>query len=360
MYGLPAATGRQGRPYAALQCPGSPARRSRHIARPRPKHPCGMRKNASFREKTCRLGECCAILLLNRENVRLRDLLDVSAAYWMCGKKKVALDRPLVMAIVNVTPDSFYAGSRVPECGDAVTRGIEAVAAGADILDVGGESTRPGAAPVPLDEELRRVVPVTEALRAALPETLLSVDTRHTEVARAALSAGADIINDVSGCAPDAGMWETVAERGAGYVLMHARGNPETMDALTDYGDVVEQVLAELADGLRRLTAMGADRRQILIDPGLGFAKTHADSLRLLAATPRFAALGPTLVAASRKRFLGDITGQREAAGRGAASVAAALCAAAGGAAAVRVHDVRETVDALRVWAAVRKEVTRA
>lgn len=281
---------------------------------------------------------------------------DVSTAYWKCGKKAVALNSPLIMGIVNVTPDSFHAASRV-SAEEAVERALRMADDGADILDVGGESRRPGAEPVSADEELRRVIPVIEGLRRVGRDLLISVDTRHTAVAREAFAAGADIVNDVSGCEPDAGMWEFVAASGAGYVLMHARGNPQTMDGLTDYGgDAVEAVLAALADCVDRLVALGADRRQILFDPGLGFAKTSADSLRLLAAVPRLAALGPTLIAASRKRFLGALTGHPEAAGRGAASVAAALCAVAGGAVAVRVHDVRETADALKVLAAVRKE----
>lgn len=260
------------------------------------------------------------------------------------------------MGIVNVTPDSFYAGSRVPEFDAAVARGVAMVQAGARILDVGGESTRPGAAVVPESEEAARVIPVIRALRERCPEVLLSVDTRHTTVARLAIAAGADILNDVSGCEPDVGMWDCVIETGAGYILMHARGTPQTMDGLTDYRDVVTDVADALESATRALVARGADVRQIVWDPGLGFAKTHADSLRLLGATAQFAERPyPYLVAASRKRFLGELTGQTEASQRGSASIGAALWAIAAGADMVRVHDVPETVNALRVYLAARE-----
>lgn len=267
---------------------------------------------------------------------------------------------PLVMGIVNATPDSFYAGSRTPGAEEAIARGRRLVAEGAAVLDVGGESTRPGADPVAPEEEAARVVPVIRGLRAACPGTLLSVDTRRTAVARAALEAGADIVNDVSGCTPDEGMWELVAASGAGYVLMHMRGDPTTMDSLTAYGDVVTAVAGALVSCAGRLEATGAHPEQIALDPGLGFAKTHRDSLRLLAATARFAALPyPWLVAASRKRFLGEAAGCPDAEARGPASVGAALWAISEGADMVRVHDVRETVQAVRVFCAARR-VARA
>ncbi len=267
---------------------------------------------------------------------------------------------PLVMGIVNATPDSFYAGSRTPGAEEAIVRGRRLVAEGAAGLDVGGESTRPGADPVAPEEEAARVVPVIRGLRAACPGTLLSVDTRRTAVARAALEAGADIVNDGSGCTPDEGMWELVAASGAGYVLMHMRGDPTTMDSLTAYGDVVTAVAGALVSCAGRLEATGAHPEQIALDPGLGFAKTHRDSLRLLAATARFAALPyPWLVAASRKRFLGEAAGCPDAEARGPASVGAALWAISEGADMVRVHDVRETVQAVRVFWAARR-VARA
>lgn len=274
----------------------------------------------------------------------------------MCRGRAVTFGEPLVMGIVNATPDSFYAGSRTPGAEAAVVRGRALFAEGAAVLDVGGESTRPGADPVAPEEEIARVVPVIRGLRAACPGALLSVDTRRTAVARAALEAGADIINDVSGCTPEPGMWELVAASGAGYVLMHMRGDPRTMDALTQYDDVVTAVAGALVSCAERLEACGARAGQIMLDPGLGFAKTHPDSLRLLAATAHFAALPyPWLVAASRKRFLGEVAGCPEAEGRGPASVGAALWAVSEGADMVRVHDVRETAQAMRVFLAARR-----
>lgn len=274
---------------------------------------------------------------------------------WSCRGRTVTFALPAVMGIVNATPDSFYVGGRTPDPDEAIARGCRHFADGAAILDVGGESTRPGAEPVAPDEEAARVVPVIRGLRAACPEALISVDTRRTSVARAALEAGADIINDVSGCNPDEGMWDLVAASGAGYVLMHMRGDPKTMDSLTDYGDVETAVAGALVSCAARLEAKGARPAQIMLDPGLGFAKTHRDSLRLLAATERFAALPyPWLVAASRKRFLGEIAGCPDAEARGPASVGAALWAIGQGADAVRVHDVRETVQAMRVFLAAQ------
>ena len=264
---------------------------------------------------------------------------------WRCRGRDVSLGAPLVMGIVNVTPDSFHAAARTPGTDAAVARGVRLARAGAAILDVGGESTRPGAEPVDAAAEIARVVPVLAALREALPGILLSVDTRHAATARAALAVGADIVNDVDGCAPDPGMARAIAETGAGYVLMHSRGDPATMDGLTDYADVVGEVEAALREASARLAAAGADPRQIVWDPGLGFAKTHADSWRLLEATGRLAADFPVLIGASRKRFLAP---GLDAAARGPASVAAARRAVALGAAGVRVQDVAQTVAALR------------
>ncbi len=273
---------------------------------------------------------------------------------WQCRGREAVFTRPWVMGIVNVTPDSFYSGSRVPGAEEAIARGVAFHQAGAQVLDIGGESTRPGAEAVSIEAEIARVVPVVAGLRAAVPEAFLSVDTRRTAVARAAIAAGADIINDVAACEPDAGMAELVAETGVGYILMHARGNPQTMDGLTDYRDVVAEVEAELLRVVGELARVGVRAEQVMFDPGLGFAKAHPGSLKLLAETARFARLPyPYLVAASRKRFLGEITGRSAAEERGPASVGAALWAIAQGADMVRVHDVAETVDALAVfWAA--------
>ena len=270
----------------------------------------------------------------------------------MCRGRAVRLRGPLVMAIVNVTPDSFFAGSRARSAADAVARGAACFRAGAAIVDVGGESTRPGAEAVPPEVESARVVPVVRGLREACPEGVISVDTRHAAVARASLEAGADIVNDVAGLDPDLGMAEVLAASGAGYVLTHARGwTPRGMEGVEEARDVVAEVSAALSAASARLEAAGVDRRQIAWDPGLGFEKTHEDSWRLLGATGRFAAAeAPFVVGASRKRFLGGA----EAAGRGPASVGAALWAAACGADVVRVHDVAETVGAL--WAFLRAQ----
>ena len=275
---------------------------------------------------------------------------------WTCRGRTLTFDRPAVMGIINVTPDSFYANSRALETDVAVDRGVDFFRDGARILDIGGESTRPGAEPVTPEEEIRRIVPVITALRKRCPEAFLSVDTRHTAVAAAALEAGADILNDVSACEPDAGMWNLAAASGAGYILMHARGNPKTMDSLTDYRNVTDDVLQTLLDTAARMEKLGISSEQIAFDPGLGFSKNHAGSLALLADTRRFASLPyPYLVAASRKRFLGEITGRAEAAERGPASVAAALWAVTEGADMVRVHDVRATADALKVFLAAKE-----
>lgn len=266
-------------------------------------------------------------------------------AFWCCDFK-VELESPWVMGILNVTPDSFDPSSRVMAVEAAVARAGEMLAAGARILDVGGESTRPGAAFVPDLEEMARVVPVIEAIHAAYPEALISVDTFKVAVARAALAAGAKIINDVHGTHPEAGMWALVRDSGAGYVLMHSRGDAQSMDGLTQYDDVVEEVFGELATAAKALEALGVARAQVLIDAGLGFAKRAEDSLRLLEATGRFATLPyGVLVGASGKRFL-SLVPQGEGSSL-ARSVWAAQRAVALGADVVRVHDVRQTLMAL-------------
>lgn len=269
---------------------------------------------------------------------------------WLCRGRWVDLTRTLVMGIVNATPDSFFPGSRTPDAKAALDRAKTLLAEGADILDIGGESTRPGAAAVSEDEEIARICPVVSALTRET-DALISVDTRRTRVAAAALEAGAHIINDVQGVAPDEGMWRLIAESGAGYVLMHSRGTPETMDRLTDYsGDVVGAVRETLETALEALLALGCRPEQVMFDPGLGFAKTHADSLRLLGSVAQIGRRAPVLIGASRKRFIGEITGEREPEKRLAGSLGTALRAAEDGAAVVRVHDVRATRDALCVF----------
>lgn len=276
---------------------------------------------------------------------------------WLCRGRMMDLRHPAVMAILNVTPDSFFSTSRVEDVSAAVARGVEFFAQGAGIVDVGGESTRPGAEPVSPEVEIARVVPVIRGLREACADGFISVDTRHAEVAAAAVAAGADIVNHVEGCtAPDV-MADLVRASGAGYVLMHSRGNPKTMDGLTDYADIVSEVSTELEAAAQRLEAAGVVREQICLDPGLGFAKTAEGSRTLLREVARLAALPyPCLIGASRKRFLGGDGPE----GRLEASLAAAVEAVAGGARIVRVHDVAETVERLKQFQGIHVGAERA
>jgi dihydropteroate synthase len=261
--------------------------------------------------------------------------------------------KTFVMGILNCTPDSFHAFSRLGTLREAVQAADDMIRAGADILDVGGESTRPGSDPVPAAEEIRRVVPVIEAIRAG-GDVTISVDTRNRETAERALDAGADIVNDVSALAYDAGMARLVAERGVPVVLMHMRGTPKTMQAEAVYTDVVAEVLRELSASVDAAIAAGISRRRIIVDPGIGFAKGTEDNLRLLRRLPSFRALGlPLLVGLSRKRFIGDVTGL-PVEERLAGTIAAGTIAVLGGADIVRVHDVAEAVAMVRVIDAVR------
>jgi dihydropteroate synthase len=268
------------------------------------------------------------------------------------GRPLASRDAPRVMGIVNVTPDSFSDGGRSASVGDAVARALALVAEGAHLLDVGGESTRPGSSPVPLDEELRRVLPVITAL-AGQVDVPLSIDTTKAEVARAALAAGASIVNDITALAGDPAMVAVVRDAQAGVVLMHMRGEPRTMQDDPRYDDVVPEVRDFLARRIAWAEARDIPRSRIAVDPGIGFGKTAAHNLDLLRNLDQFATLGcALLVGVSRKGFLGGLTG-RPVAQRGAASVAASLAACVRGAAVVRVHDVGPMADALKVWAAV-------
>ena len=265
---------------------------------------------------------------------------------------EIDLSAPRVMGIVNVTPDSFSDGGLwlAPEA--ALARGLALHEAGAALVDIGGESTRPGAKPVSAADEIARVVPVVEALAQA--GVTVSIDTRKPEVARAAIEAGAAIVNDVAGLG-DPAMRETIAAYGAGCVIMHMRGTPETMQREPRYADVVGEVRAFLVERARLAEGAGIDPRAVALDPGLGFGKTAAHNLALLRGLDALSSLDrPVLVGASRKSFLGALTGGRPPAERVAASVACALFAIDRGARFVRVHDVRETVDALRAWRALR------
>ncbi len=268
---------------------------------------------------------------------------------WKCRDREWTCAPPgLVMGILNVTPDSFSDGGHYPATHAAVARGLSLAEQGADWIDIGGESSRPGAQPVAEEEELRRVVPVVEALATRTPAGL-SVDTTKAAVARAVLAAGAHAINDISAGRFDPGLLPAVAEAGAGLVLMHMQGTPATMQADPRYGDVVEEVLAFLRERTDAAQAAGVARDGIVWDPGIGFGKTLDHNLDLLRGLPRLCAEGfPVLVGLSRKRFLGQLTGL-PVEDRLAPGLAALLHAAAAGARLFRVHDVKESCAALRV-----------
>jgi len=266
--------------------------------------------------------------------------------------------RPLVMGVVNVTPDSFSDGGRFQSCERAVAHALDLAAQGADILDIGGESTRPGAAPVAESAELDRVIPVIEAIRA-VSAAAISIDTSKPVVMRAAVAAGADMINDVYALrAP--GALATAAELSVPVCLMHMQGEPRTMQQAPVYADVVADILAFFAARISDCVRAGMMRERLVLDPGFGFGKTLAHNLELLAGLHRFAELGlPVLAGLSRKSMLGAITGRERPDERVAASLAAALLAAERGAAIIRVHDVAETVDALKVRQALRNSETQ-
>jgi dihydropteroate synthase len=267
----------------------------------------------------------------------------------------LVLDRPRIMGIVNVTPDSFSDGNETFAPSEAIARGLRHLADGADIVDVGGESTRPGAAPLPIEEELRRVLPVVEALAAR--GVLVSIDTRHAEVMAAALAAGARIVNDVTALGGDAASLATVAASDASVVLMHMRGEPRTMQADPRYDDVVAEVAAFLADRAAACEAVGIGRHRIAVDPGIGFGKTARHNFTLLQNLGAFRRLGcALLIGVSRKRFIGDASRGEAPAQRLGGSLAAALAAIARGAHIVRVHDVAATAQALQVWRAIEGE----
>jgi dihydropteroate synthase len=273
-----------------------------------------------------------------------------------CGRFEFTLVRPLVMGVVNLTTDSFSDGGRWLEPAAAVAQAMRLIEEGADLLDLGAESTRPGAPPVPPELELQRLLPVMRALAdCGRP---LSIDTRKPEVMRVVLAHGADMINDVAGfTAP--GALEAVRASDAGCCVMHMRGDPLTMQQSPVYRDVVGEVRDWLAGRVAALQHAGIDRSRIIVDPGIGFGKTLDHNLALLARIPELAACGlPVLVGVSRKSMLGALTG-REVGQRLPGSLAAMLAAVAGGARIVRVHDVAPTRDALAVWTAIDAARTR-
>jgi dihydropteroate synthase len=278
---------------------------------------------------------------------------DLFATVLDCNGRPLTLDRPRVVGILNVTPDSFSDGGQFPSAQAAVEHGLRLAEEGADMLDVGGESTRPGASEITLDEELRRVIPVIEQLAAhtSLP---IAVDTSKPEIMRAAVAAGAGMINDVYALRRE-GALDAAAELRVPICLMHMQGEPRSMQDEPQYEDVVGEVHRFLTDRLFVCEMAGIDRRKVMVDPGFGFGKTLEHNLALLRRLQRFAELGSGVyVGLSRKRMIGTLTGRQDPAQRAAGSAAAALIAAQRGARMLRVHDVAPTVDALKVWHAVQ------
>jgi dihydropteroate synthase len=269
-----------------------------------------------------------------------------------CGDGWLDLAQPLVMGVLNVTPDSFSDGGRHADAGAAIARGLELADEGAALIDVGGESTRPGAAPVPLEEELRRVIPVIRGL-AGRTHAVLSVDTSQPEVMRQAVDAGARLINDVRALQLP-GALAAAAASGAGVCLMHMQGEPRTMQRQPEYVDVVNEVKALLAARVQACSAAGMAPERLCLDPGIGFGKRLEHNLELLRRLPELAAIGrPLLLGLSRKSLLRELTG-RAVGERQAGSVALAAIAVLRGAHIVRAHDVAATYDAVRVAAALR------
>lgn len=271
----------------------------------------------------------------------------------LCGSFQLSLARPLVMGIVNITPDSFSDGGLHFSSDAAIARAYKLIAEGADIIDIGGESTRPGAEAVSVQQELDRVLPILEGLRGITVP--ISIDTFKPDVMRAAIAAGASMVNDVNALQDEAAM-RVVAESHVAVCLMHKQGEVRTMQDAPRYRDVVADVRDFLRERVEVCEAAGVDVDRLVIDPGFGFGKTVTHNFSMLAHLAEFAEVGvPVLAGLSRKSMLGVVTGQ-EVGERLSASVAAALIAVQRGAAIVRVHDVRETVDALKVWQAVNGE----
>jgi dihydropteroate synthase len=278
---------------------------------------------------------------------------DLFATVLDCNGRSLTLDRPRVVGVINVTPDSFSDGGQFADVDAAVSHGLRLAEEGADMLDIGGESTRPGAHDVSIDEELKRVIPVIEQLaaRTSLP---IAIDTSKPEVMRAGVAAGAGMINDVYALRREGAM-DAVAELRVPVCLMHMQGEPRSMQDAPHYDDVVGEVHRFLTDRLFSCEISGIDRRKVMVDPGFGFGKDMEHNLALLRRLERFADLGSGVyVGLSRKSMIGTLTDRKQPADRAAGSVAAALIAVQRGARMVRVHDVAATVDALKVWHAVQ------
>lgn len=274
--------------------------------------------------------------------------------WWQCGSFRISLETPLVMGILNLTPDSFSDGGRYFDPDVAVARGLAMVSEGAAMIDVGGESTRPGAAEISVESELQRVIPVIRRLRAAV-EVPISIDTRHAAVAAAAVGEGASIINNIMPLVGDRAMARVAAESGAGLVVMHMRGTPTTMAALASYGHVVEEVFEELQRSYAAALAHGVNPEQIVVDPGIGFAKTTRHNLALLAGVARLRDLAPVLAGASRKRFIGELCHVPMASERVAGSLGVSLWCVSQGVSIIRAHDVKESCQALTIVNEIRK-----
>lgn len=275
--------------------------------------------------------------------------MEPTSTMWRCRERTLRCERTLIMGILNITPDSFSDGGNYFDLAQAVVRGLKIADEGADIIDIGGESTRPGAAVVDEAEELRRVVPIIRTL-AERTNCAISVDTTKASVARAALKAGAHIINDISAATKDEAMLATVVEFQAGVVLMHCQGTPETMQQDPQYTDVVAEVRDFLSSRVDALVEAGLPRENIAVDPGFGFGKTLEHNLTLLRQLDQFTRLGrPLLVGLSRKSMLGTLTGQKRPEQRVNAGLAAVAAAILRGARLVRTHDVAATRDAARI-----------
>ncbi len=286
------------------------------------------------------------------------DHLDPTTRVLECAGRRLTLDQPRIMGIVNVTPDSFSDGGDHFDAAAAIAHGLMLAGEGADILDVGGESTRPGADEVPVDEELRRVIPVIEAL-VRDSDRIVSVDTGKPEVMRAAIAAGAGMVNDIRALRSE-GALDAVADSGAAVCLMHMQGEPRSMQDAPHYDDVIGEIHRFLAERIFACEMAGIGRKRLVIDPGFGFGKTLAHNLTLLAGLERFADLEvPVLAGLSRKRMIGTLTGREAAGERVYGSVAAAVLAAQRGAAILRVHDVAATRDALAIGNAVSEAALR-
>ncbi|APG29038.1 dihydropteroate synthase [Syntrophotalea acetylenivorans] len=270
----------------------------------------------------------------------------------------LSLDRPRIMGVLNVTPDSFYAGSRQVALDDALRQGVRLAGEGADLIDIGGESTRPGAAAVDVDEELERVVPVIERLSREV-DCPLSVDTNKSQVAAAAVAAGAEFVNDISGLQFDPRMAETVAQSGAGLFLMHTRGRPRSMQQDTRYDDLLGEIVGYLRASVAQAVTAGISENRLAIDPGIGFGKSFEGNLEILHRLKELHCLGrPLLLGTSRKSFIGKVLGVDNPADRLAGTLATISLGVASGAQIFRVHDVKPAREAaLMAWAICREQM---